>query len=192
MKNRNYNFIFVLECISNIDDTDVADILFESGCDDATLSVRDQVAYLEFDRKSNSLQEAIVSALTNVLDADIGVRVNAIDPGDYVTSAEIARRINKTRQYIQKLKTGKDDSNIFPAPIAGLQSGTLIYSWSRISFYFYGMEKYINREDLLNAQLLKIFNDILESNQYLNKTQTDRHILRKFQNPKIFEQIVYP
>ncbi len=131
MKIKKYNFILVLEGISN-QDTNIADILYESGCDDATLSMRDQVAYLEFDRKSNSLQDAIVSALRNVLDADITVRINAIDPGDYVTSAEIARRIDKSRQYVQKLKTGKYGSNIFPAPIAGLDSGNLIYGLSQI------------------------------------------------------------
>lgn len=189
MKNKKYNFTLVLENVSNQDDTDIAEILFESGCDDATLSIRDQIAYLEFDRIANSLQNAIVSAVTNVLDADIGAWIIAIDPGDFVTSTEIGRRIKKSRQYIQKLKTVNCKTNSFPGPVAGIQTGNLIYSWKRISYYFYKLGKYIQKEDVINAQLLEIFNEILKNKRHQEGSKTYRHIIRQFTNPKILRQI---
>lgn len=189
MRNKNYNFTLVLEGVSDQDNIDIAEALFESGCDDATLSIRDQIAYLEFDRKAKSLQSAIVSGVTNVLDANIGALIVAIDPGDYVTSTEIGQRINKTRQYIQKLKTAKQKTNIFPGPVAGIQAGNLLYSWKRISYYFYKMQKYIEKEDVINAQLLKIYNDILNHNLHQGVSKTNRHIIRQLKNPSILKQI---
>lgn len=190
-KKRSFNFILVLEGISN-PDTDIADIFFDSGCSDATLSIRDQVAYLEFDRKSNSLQDAIVSAVRNVLDTGLEVRINAIEPGDYVTTAEIARRLNLSRQYIQLLKSGNRGSITFPAPISGIQSGILIYSWARILFYFYEINKSVEKEDVINAQIFKLYNDILDKTKYLRKDHTDKHILKQFNSNAIIKQIIYP
>lgn len=45
---------------------DATDALGRAGCDDCSVSVRDQSLELEFDRLHESLQEAIVSAIHDV------------------------------------------------------------------------------------------------------------------------------
>lgn len=40
--------------------------LYEAGCDDGTIVTRNKVTYIAFDRKAESLEEAIRSATANV------------------------------------------------------------------------------------------------------------------------------
>lgn len=186
MKNIYYNFLLVLEGLSEIN-IETEDKLFESGCDDATLSIKDNIAYLEFDRKSISMQEAIVSAITNVIDSGLNLRISAIEPGEYVTTSEIARRINKSRQYIHKLKIGESGFESFPAPISGNQSGNPIYRWSTVVFYFYKHKKFIKKEEVDKAQLFKMFNAILDKN-YNKSNRTNKNIIRQLKNSKVHKQ----
>ena len=74
-----YNFILVLSGI-HAPTEDVEDGLFEAGCDDSTLSFRNNIAYLEFDREAHSFQEAVQSAIEQVESLDLGVRVDRIEP----------------------------------------------------------------------------------------------------------------
>jgi hypothetical protein len=58
------NFDFTLHLPDVTEPTDsVADALVESGCDDATLSVRCGRAYLVFSRAAPTLDEAVRSAI---------------------------------------------------------------------------------------------------------------------------------
>ena len=69
-----YHFVLVLSGISSLNDK-IEDALFEAGCDDALLILRDNVPYLEFDRLATNLEEAIYSAIQNVKSANLGVTV---------------------------------------------------------------------------------------------------------------------
>lgn len=51
----------------------VIDRLFESGCDDALVSSRDGVQFIDFDRDAATLDEAVLSAVADVEKA-AGVR----------------------------------------------------------------------------------------------------------------------
>ncbi len=190
MKNKYYNFLLVLEGLSEIN-IETEDKLFESGCDDATLSIKDNIGYLEFDRESISMQEAIVTAITNVVDSGLNVRISAIEPGEYVTTSEIARRINKSRQYIHRLKVGESGFESFPAPISGNQSGNPIYRWSTVVLYFYKHKKFIKKDELDKAQLFKIFNAILDNN-YNKSKRTTKNIIRQLKSSKVNQRSNYP
>ena len=71
---KTYTFTLVLSGFSELRE-DMEDRLFESGCDDALLSFRDGVPYLDFDREAETLREAILSAIINVEGAGIGACV---------------------------------------------------------------------------------------------------------------------
>ena len=53
------------------------DALFEAGCDDATVGRTDGVQCIDFDRKAESLGEAIISAVRDVEQVE-GVQVTRI------------------------------------------------------------------------------------------------------------------
>lgn len=58
---------------------EAADALFEAGCDDATPVSRDGRAWLHFDRKSASLEEAIRSAIAQAQAAGFDVEKVELD-----------------------------------------------------------------------------------------------------------------
>jgi hypothetical protein len=57
-----YEFTFVIETQAGLDDG-LEDALYEAGCDDATLSFRKGIAYLNFDREAEDLELAIITAI---------------------------------------------------------------------------------------------------------------------------------
>ncbi len=50
------------------------DALYEAGCDDGTIVTRNRITFIAFDRKADSLEEAIRSATANVLAAGFEVK----------------------------------------------------------------------------------------------------------------------
>ena len=62
---KTYAFDVVLKGVSEVTD-EQADRLFTAGCDDGTPAGCDGVAWIHFDREAASLEEAILSAVTQV------------------------------------------------------------------------------------------------------------------------------
>ena len=93
----------------------VEDSLFEAGCDDATLSMQYGLLYLEFSRSAKSLEEAISSAINDVVSAGIGTQVLRV----LVTASEIARRINRSRQLVHQYMIGIGAATSATSRIAG-------------------------------------------------------------------------
>jgi len=60
-----YEFILILKGSIELTE-DIADELFEAGCDDGTPGTREGVFSIDFHREANSLEEAIRSAIGNV------------------------------------------------------------------------------------------------------------------------------
>lgn len=64
-----YNFTLILsDSRQQIDNLE--DLLFEAGCDDATLSMSNGVTYLEFDREAEQFSIALDSAIQQVESID--------------------------------------------------------------------------------------------------------------------------
>jgi hypothetical protein len=61
----NYDFMVILRGLSEIDD-DLAEALYEAGCDDGTPFSSEGVAAIGFSRDSTSLESAIRSAIADV------------------------------------------------------------------------------------------------------------------------------
>jgi hypothetical protein len=94
--NATHEFTLILSGVSESTE-EMANALFEAGCDDALFGSRDGVVFLDFGRDAPSFRDAVLSALRDVRAA--GYAVARVEPDDPVTAAEIARRLRRTRNH---------------------------------------------------------------------------------------------
>ena len=79
-----YSFTLELSGIDELTD-DLANALFEAGCDDATLAMAGGRVFLDFDREADSISDAIVSAINAVEARGLGIRVTQVVPPSHST-----------------------------------------------------------------------------------------------------------
>jgi hypothetical protein len=159
---KTHEFTLIIETPENHFDG-LEDTLFEAGCDDATLSFRKGIAYLNFDRDAEDLESAIISAIQQVEQAGLNLWVKRVEPSDLVTRSEIARRLGRSRQSVQQLISGTRGTGDFPLPVAGVTAKTMLWSWQEVSGWFLKNEKLRDKTLLENAVTLKQINGSLES-----------------------------
>ena len=73
-----HDFTLILDGISNLSQ-EVVDALFEAGCDDGTLSRSAGIVSMDFTRSAPSLKDAIISAIRDVQNANVGARVVRVE-----------------------------------------------------------------------------------------------------------------
>lgn len=108
------------------------DELFEAGCDDATFGEVDGVQFADFDREAISFQNAVSSAVRNI-ESVLGLRVLHLEPEDLVTAAEIAERLERSRESVRLLISGDRGSGDFPAPVSHLRSRSRLWRWTEVA-----------------------------------------------------------
>jgi len=69
-----YNFTLTLSGVTS-DTTGLEEALFTAGCDDALVCFYGTAVYLEFDRESEGLTQAVLSAIHDVESAGLNARV---------------------------------------------------------------------------------------------------------------------
>ena len=156
-----FNFTLVLRGMNKIA-SELEDTLFESGCDDAMVHSGNGSIYLTFDRLGTSLEKAVSSAIKDV-EKNQKLEVAVVEPADFVTVAEIARRAGYSREYIRKLIKGERGNGYFPVPLAGSSSTTLIYSWVEVTSWLSVSNILKNNDALKMAKIIKQFNDQLNN-----------------------------
>lgn len=162
IRNKNkYNFILIMSGIYDLNES-IEDGLFKAGCDDATLSFHNQAAYLEFDREADNLKYAVLSAIRDVEDSGLGIKVIGVEPGDLVNAAEIARRANVSREYVRKLMNTENVKSKLPVPRQSLNNATTLWSWAEISNWLYSMKILKNTYIMKDAELIRDINEILK------------------------------
>ena len=77
---KTYDFTLVLSGVSELTD-DLADRLFQAGCDDGSPGSCNRVVSIDFHRKAESLEKAIRSAIAGVRSAGCRVARVEIDGG---------------------------------------------------------------------------------------------------------------
>lgn len=85
---KTHKFSLVLSGISDLE-PEIANGLFEATGGDIELNMRDRVPFLEFSRQAPSLGEAVRSAIADVENAGLGVRVVRVESEAANTIAKI-------------------------------------------------------------------------------------------------------
>jgi len=94
---KTHNFVLILTGVAEIT-PDLADALFEATGGDIEFAMCDGVACLEFARKCKSLREAITSAILDVENSDLGVRVVRVESEAANTIAKINADLLSTHE----------------------------------------------------------------------------------------------
>lgn len=183
MHMKTYEFTLVLESKIGLTDQ-MEDAVFEAGCDDATLSFRNGIAYLEFDREAKSLEVASISAIHQIEQTGLPLSVKRVEPSDFVTSAEIARRLKRSKQSIQQLISGNRGDGDFPLPIAGVTSKTMLWSWQEVVQWFLEKNKLTDKSMYENATTLKQLNESLDARKNEAQFKNIRRITKLIKKRK--------
>jgi hypothetical protein len=170
-----HDFALIVDGVSELTQA-VEDALFVAGCDDATLSIRYGLLYLEFSRVAKSLEEAILSAIHGVRGAGIGAEVLRVDECNLVTMSEIARRIGRSRQLVHQYMIGKRGPGGFPPPECHLTDQAPLWSWCSVSQWLVH-NHLLRAQEGWNAEVMEAINNYLEWER-----QRSRH-------PKLLDEI---
>ena len=88
----------------DLQDDALIDRLFDAGCDDAAIGRSDGIQYVDFDREVASLDEVVLTAVTDVERVE-GVSVVRVANAGLVSMTDIASRIGHTRESVRLLIT---------------------------------------------------------------------------------------
>jgi hypothetical protein len=83
-----YQFTLILSGVAEIT-PELSDALYAATGGDIELNMRNDVAYIEFDRAADTLRDAVSSAITQVEGAGVGVRVLRVESDAANTIAKI-------------------------------------------------------------------------------------------------------
>lgn len=164
-----YEFSLILSGVSELT-TEVEDALFESGCDDATLSIQHGAARLEFSRTAPSFKDAILTAIHDVCHAGHGIGVVQVDECNLVTQAEIARRIGRSRQLVSQYIMGMRGPGHFPPPTCHLSETTPLWRWCEVSFWL-SQNDMIRPDMLMEAEVVSIVNNALDRRHQVSRNR---------------------
>ncbi len=172
---REYDFALVLGGIADLTD-DAMNKLFSAGCDDATFSVRYGLVLAEFSREAETYPQALLSAISDVRAAGVGAEVLRVNTCDLVTPADIARRIDRSRELVSQYISGDRGPGKFPPPECFLADDKPLWMWCAVS-YWLAENSLIRPEEYREAQFVWVVNEWLSS-------QRSRH-----DNPELISQI---
>lgn len=158
---REYDFALIVGGVPAIT-SEVEDALFNAGCDDGTLSIRYGLLYIEFSRRANSLQQAIITAIRNVRDSGIGAEVLRVDECNLISASEIARRIQRSRQLVHQYMTGQRGPGGFPPPECYLADQAPLWAWCAVSHWLV-QNQLLRPEESWNAEIVEAINHWLEA-----------------------------
>jgi hypothetical protein len=131
---REFDFALVLDGLDDLTD-DVMDKLFEAGCDDATFSLRYGRVFAEFSRTAESYSEAVLSAIRHVRMANVGADLLRVNECDLVTAADIARRVERSRELVSQYISGGRGPGNFPSPECFLADDKPLWAWCAVSYW---------------------------------------------------------
>lgn len=158
---REYDFALILEGIADLTD-DVMDALFDAGCEDATFSMRYGRVFAEFSRETESYKDAVLSAIRDVRRAKTTAEVLRVNPCDLVTQADIARRIDRSRELVSQYISGDRGPGMFPPPECFLAEDKPLWMWCAVS-YWLAENQLIRPEEYREAEFVWVINDWLSA-----------------------------
>lgn len=148
-----FNFTLIVEG-PDLQADDVVDALFEAGCDDALVGRADGIQYLDFERESDSLEDAVLSAVANSERVQ-GVEVVRIADAGLASMADIAARTGRTRESVRLLISGERGPGGFPAPVTDPRGRYRLWRISEVERWvrLHGSEIEESRDDHVLAAI---------------------------------------
>jgi len=126
-----FNFTLTLSGITN-DTPGLEDALYAAHCNDALICFYGTAVYLDFDRESDSLEHAILSAIQDIESAPgLNARVESVDAA-LVGLSDIAELTGVSRQAIALLKDGARGSGQFPGPVQRVKGNSPLWRWQKV------------------------------------------------------------
>ena len=125
-----HHFTLIVEG-TDVQSGSTIDALHEAGCDDALIGRTDGIQYVEFDRESAGLVEAVLSAVADIERVD-GVHVVRIADAGLVSMADIGVRTGRTREGVRLLVTGARGPGGFPPPVTDPRGRYRLWRWSDV------------------------------------------------------------
>jgi hypothetical protein len=133
---------------------DFEDRFFESGCDDATISVQKGLIILDFNGKARSFNHALRSAIRDIESA--GAKVVHVEPAHLVSLSDIAARVGLTRAAVSHYAKGKRGRG-FPAPVIRVTTESPLWDWVEVARWLRSEGRLTMRE-LLHARIVRSTN----------------------------------
>jgi hypothetical protein len=125
-----HEFTMVVEGVDlDVQDAEVAAL--EERCEGLTWGESDGQVVVTAEVSGKRLVGAVTEAITAV-ESIPGARVMRVGPDQYVSQAEIARRIGVSRQYVSLLASGARGPGDFPAPAVG-SGRSAIWQWPAVA-----------------------------------------------------------
>lgn len=143
---------------------ELAERLFDAGCDDATASFQKGVTILEFDRSAKSFYHALRSALDDV--ARAGVEPLRIEPDHLVSLSDIAARSGLTRAAASLYAKGAR-GKAFPVPRVRVTTESPLWDWVEVARWLFRQGK-LSLPDLVQARLLR------KENRAIRRSRVER------------------
>jgi len=157
---REHDFVLVLGGITEVI-AEAENALFESGCDDCTISVRFGRVFLSFSRTAPSLKEAILSAIRDLKKADSGADVLRVDHCNLVSQADIGRKIGRSRQLVHQFINGTRGPGGFPSPACEITDGAPLWYWCEVAHWLWQNDM-IKENAVRDAREVAAINTVLE------------------------------
>lgn len=135
MKLVEYDFALVVASEIEIDGdaiVAISDSLFEAGAEDCTVYSKGNVLIVEFDRESDSYENAVISAIREVNSVK-GLTVKSVDAGQYVGLSDAAELSNMSRSALSKFSKGERGKGNFPTPYLRVNGKAPLYDWAEIA-----------------------------------------------------------
>lgn len=169
-----YNFTLTLSGVTSGTEN-LEDALFESGCGDALLCFYGTSVYLEFDRESDSLADAVLTAVSDVESAGIHARVASVD-SQLVGLSDIAERSGLSRQAVALLKDGDRGPRDFPNPVQRIKGNSPLWNWETVAEWLVHNGRLAAEDALVaNAYVLAEINLALQLRAVRSKANVERY-----------------
>lgn len=134
---------------------------YGNGCDDALVSFQKGHIIIDFAREAPSVDQAISSAIENVL--GVGATVDRIEPDPLVGLSEISERVGVSRAAVSLYAKG-DRGSGFPAPVAKVTDDRPLWLWLTVAKWFHSRNQ-LPEEALIEALVINEANDAIANGE---------------------------
>ena len=172
-----FNFTLTLSGVTS-KTPDLEDALYTAHCDDALICFYGTAVYLEFDRESRSLEQAVLSAIHDIESCPtLNARVESVD-STLVGLSDIAELTGVSRQAIALLKDGARGTGSFPGPVQRVKGNSPLWRWQTVVEWLIAEKRLADDSPILDhAQTLDNLNLALQ----LRSSQESQLVMNYFQ-----------